>query len=158
MLTNQKQLNNMQLCGYRICLQCRRPEFDPWAGKIPWGRKWQPTTVFAWRIPWTEEPGGPLSMGLQESDTTKQLTLSLTWGVYLSVSYLFAFSYCSWGSQGKNSEVVWDSLLWWAHFVRTFHHDLFLGIQVSNYSVLFVEKTSSFDNICHCLLSKNSSS
>ena len=29
----------------------------------------------------------------------------LTWGVHLSVSYLFAFSYCSWGSQGKNIEV-----------------------------------------------------
>ena len=26
-------------------------------------------------------------------------------GVHLSVSYLFAFSYCSWGFQGKNTEV-----------------------------------------------------
>ena len=32
-------------------------------------------------------------------------------GVHLSVSYLFAFSYCSWGSQGKNTEVVCHSLL-----------------------------------------------
>ena len=32
-------------------------------------------------------------------------------GVHLSVSYLFAFSYCSWGSQGKNTEVVCYSLL-----------------------------------------------
>ena len=29
----------------------------------------------------------------------------LTWGVHLSVSYLFAFSYCSWDSQG-NTEVA----------------------------------------------------
>ena len=28
-----------------ICLQCRRPGFDPWVGKIPWRRKWQPTPV-----------------------------------------------------------------------------------------------------------------
>ena len=28
-----------------IC-QCRRHEFDPWVGKIPWGRKWQPIPVF----------------------------------------------------------------------------------------------------------------
>ena len=28
-----------------ICLQCRRWEFDPWIGKIPWRRKWQPTPV-----------------------------------------------------------------------------------------------------------------
>ena len=26
-----------------ICLQCKRPEFDPWIGKIPWRRKWQST-------------------------------------------------------------------------------------------------------------------
>ena len=31
---------------YRICLQCRRPKFDPWVRKIPWGRDWQPTSVF----------------------------------------------------------------------------------------------------------------
>jgi len=29
----------------KICLQCRRAEFDPWVGKIPWRRKWQPTPV-----------------------------------------------------------------------------------------------------------------
>ena len=26
--------------------RCRRRGFDPWAGKIPWRRKWQPTPVF----------------------------------------------------------------------------------------------------------------
>ena len=30
----------------RICLQCRRPRFYSWVGKIPWRRKWQPTPVF----------------------------------------------------------------------------------------------------------------
>ena len=54
-----------------------RHGFDPWVGKIPWGRKWQPTPVFlekamapysstlAWNIPWKGEPGGLESMGLQ---------------------------------------------------------------------------------------------
>ena len=28
------------------------------------------STLLAWKIPWTEEPGGLQSMGLQESDTT----------------------------------------------------------------------------------------
>ena len=37
-------------------------------------------------------------------------------GVPLSVSYHFAFSYCSWGSQGKNSEMVCHSLLQWTTF------------------------------------------
>ena len=43
----------------------------------------------------------------------------LTWGVHLSVSYHFAFSYCSWGSQGKNTEVVCHSLLQWITFCQT---------------------------------------
>ena len=32
--------------------------------------------ILAWRIPWTEEPGGLQSMGRKELDTTGQLTLS----------------------------------------------------------------------------------
>ena len=30
--------------GY-ILLQFRRPGFDPWLGKIPWRREWQPVPV-----------------------------------------------------------------------------------------------------------------
>ena len=29
------------------------------------------SSILSWRIPWTEEPGGLLSMGLQELDTTE---------------------------------------------------------------------------------------
>jgi len=28
------------------CSRCKRHGFDPWVGKIPWRRKWQPTLVF----------------------------------------------------------------------------------------------------------------
>ena len=50
----------------RICLRCRRPGFDPWVGKIPWRRAWQPIPVFLpGDSPWTEEPGGLQSMRLQ---------------------------------------------------------------------------------------------
>ena len=42
-----------------------------------------------------------------------------TWGVHLSVSYHFVFAYCSWDSQGKNSEVVCHSLLQWTTFCQT---------------------------------------
>ena len=46
------------------CRRCKKHGFDPWAGKIPRRRAWQPTPVFfAWRIPWTEEPGGLQSLG-----------------------------------------------------------------------------------------------
>ena len=29
-----------------ICLLYRRPEFDPWVGKIPWRREWLPPPIF----------------------------------------------------------------------------------------------------------------
>ena len=32
-----------------------------------------PSSILAWKISWTGEPGGLQSMGLQESDTTYQL-------------------------------------------------------------------------------------
>ena len=32
--------------GLSICLQYRRPGFDPWVRKIPWRKAWQPTPVF----------------------------------------------------------------------------------------------------------------
>ena len=50
----------------RIRLQCGRPGFDRWVGKIPWGKAWQPTPVFLpGKSPWTEEPGRLQSMELQ---------------------------------------------------------------------------------------------
>ena len=30
----------------RGCLQCRKPRFNPWVGKVPWRKEWQPTPVF----------------------------------------------------------------------------------------------------------------
>ena len=60
-------------CGRR-----KRPRFDPWVGKIPWRRKWQPTPVFtsiyAWRIPWTERLVGCSLWGHKELDTTEWLS------------------------------------------------------------------------------------
>ena len=35
--------------GKELTYQCRRHKrcgFDPWVGKIPWRRSWQPTPVF----------------------------------------------------------------------------------------------------------------
>ena len=36
------------------------------------------SSILAWRIPWTEEPGGLHSTGCKESDMTEQVTLSHT--------------------------------------------------------------------------------
>ena len=60
---------------------------DPWVGKIPWRRKWQPTLVF---LP-EEFHGQRYSpWGRKELDTTEQLTLTFTrlspeWDMYLQV-------------------------------------------------------------------------
>ena len=40
--------------GKESTCQCRRHMFHPWMGRILWRRIWQPTPVFAWKIPWTE--------------------------------------------------------------------------------------------------------
>ena len=42
------------------------PGLDPWVGKILWSRARQPASVFLPReSPWTQEPGGLQSMGVQ---------------------------------------------------------------------------------------------
>ena len=52
-----------------------------------------------------------LELFLHLSPVAHWVPTELGGGVHLSVSYLFAFSCCSWGSQGKNTEVVCLSLL-----------------------------------------------
>ena len=38
------------------------------SGRSPGGGHGSPSNILAWRIPWTEEPGGLQSMGHKESD------------------------------------------------------------------------------------------
>ena len=53
----------------RSCLQCRRCEFDEssitGSGRSPGGGRATHSSILAWRIPWTEEPGRLQSMGSQ---------------------------------------------------------------------------------------------
>ena len=54
--------------------QCRRQEFNPWVGKIPWRREWQPTPVF---LPGKSHGQGSLAgsspWGHKDSDTTERI-------------------------------------------------------------------------------------
>ena len=53
-----------KLVAMRRCSRSRGS--DLWIGKIPWSRKCKLTPVlFAWKIPWIEEPGGLQSIGSQ---------------------------------------------------------------------------------------------
>ena len=56
------------------CLQCGRPGFDPWVGKIPWRRKWQSTPVLLpGKSHGQRSQVGYSSWGRKESDTTERL-------------------------------------------------------------------------------------
>ena len=81
---NEKQINCRDglpwwLSGKESSYQCRRCGFDPWVGKIPWRRKWQPTPVFL--------PGKSLgqrslrgySQGVEKSQKCKGVQRSQTW-------------------------------------------------------------------------------
>ena len=59
------------------------------------------------------------SNNITGESTVNNLWHSVRFLVPLSVSYYFAFSYCSWGSEGKNTEVVCHSLLQWTTFCQT---------------------------------------
>ena len=49
-------------------------EFDPWVGKIPWRRKWQPTPVFLPRKSHGQRTlVGCSSWDYKESDVTERL-------------------------------------------------------------------------------------
>ena len=60
----------------RVCLQCWRPRFDPWVGKIFWRRKCNPLQYSCLKNPMDRgalEGCGP--WGCKELDMTEQLTL-----------------------------------------------------------------------------------
>ena len=65
-------------------------EFDSWVGKIPWRRKWKPTSVLSprkfhgWRSLVDYSPWGH-----KESDTTEQLHFRFT--LYIILAYERSF-------------------------------------------------------------------
>ena len=83
----QPQCSEQKICGKALrqrrpwrlrregaCLQRGRSSFDPWVGKIPWRRKWQPTPVLLPRkFHGQRSLVGYSPWGCKESDTTEQL-------------------------------------------------------------------------------------
>ena len=66
------------LSGKKSACQCRslrRRGFDPWVGKMPWGRKWQLTPVFL-----SGKPHGPRGLAGYSPwghDTTEQSSINV---------------------------------------------------------------------------------
>ena len=94
--------------------QCRRCRFNPWVGKIPWRKKWQPTPVFLpGKSHGQRSLAGYSPRGRKESDTTEHTHVQKWRGGYLE-SVLFwrkAISpWESWKSSQIWSRVILESL------------------------------------------------
>ena len=42
-----------------LAMQEKQEMFDPWVGRSPGGGSGHHSSILDWKIPWTEEPGGP---------------------------------------------------------------------------------------------------
>ena len=85
-----------------MCLQCGRPGFNPWVGKIPWRKERLSTPVF-----WPGE-----SHGLKELDMTERLSLHFT-------SWFFQYICESWTIKKAECQRTNAFELWcWSRLLR----------------------------------------
>ena len=106
---------------WRICLQCGRPGFYPWVGKIPWRRKWPPTPVFLPGECHGQRSLVGCSLGSQSKTRSEQPTLSLSPGgqrlvVGSCLHPHFAFAACA-NLSVKGMENVENVLPVHSHFL-----------------------------------------
>ena len=95
------------------CRECKGCGFDPWMGKIPWRRKWQPTQVFL--------PGkvhGQMSLadccpwGRKELDTTQWLSTHTHTQFSSDLNHIRVFSpRYSLPSIARNYLIYWKFIL-----------------------------------------------
>ena len=92
----------------------KRLRFDPWLGKIPWGRKWQPTPVFLpGKFHRQRSLAGYSPWGHRESDTTEQLSRPQEMSSQLCQSAFFSLLWTSsvklWIPMSFNKRILADS-------------------------------------------------
>ena len=106
--------------------------FEPWVGKIPWRREWQPTPVF---LP-GESHGqrnlvGYSPWGCQESDTTES-DLACIAHMLLYISITCPFKIAEWFC------TVWIYHIWFIHSLGEGHSDgSQFGVAVNRASINF---------------------
>ena len=64
-----------------------RPGFDPWVGKIPWGRKGNPLQYSCLQNPMGRGAWWATAHGVAESGTTERLTLAISWTKHKTATY-----------------------------------------------------------------------
>ena len=97
--------------GQRACLQCGRPGFDPWVGKIPWRRKCQPTPVL---LPGKSHRRRSLQCrGSQivghnwaASQTKPQKLLTSFWFYFIGISFCCALKMRQWNAKVGSQETA----------------------------------------------------
>ena len=91
-----------------ICLQCSRRRFDPRVRKIRWRRHGNHSSILAWRVLWTEKPGGLPSTGSKR--------VGQDWAATPPLPHLWASaqSSSSWELVKLDFEgvVIWFQRLW----------------------------------------------
>ena len=127
-----------------ICLQwkrCRRCGFDPWVRKIPCRRAWQPTPVFfAWRIPWTEEPGGLQYIKSQKvihDWSNRTCTPAINWTWRPRTDLILSILCSNANSWPENLVVVTSHQLWQTPKPMGWHSSKGLSSDTVNHAQLF---------------------
>ena len=68
-------------------------------------------SVLAWEIPWTEEPGGPRSMGSQRAGQSRTRPSDSAHMHFFSLSHPCSFLSLVLGEMGEDGEVSMQDLL-----------------------------------------------
>ena len=96
-------------------IQCRRPWFDRWVGKIPWRRKWQPTpVVLPGKSDGRRSLVGYIPWGRKELDTTERLHFhfhyqAVRWFTQMGVGLARSSSFCTLVACNNPQARVWAS-------------------------------------------------
>ena len=100
--------------GKESHLQCRRPGFNPWVGKIPWRRAWNPLPYSCMRNPHGHRSlAGYSPWGCKAFDTTERLSVHAHTHTLFTVESRLPFS-VKW--QSRHSEKsCWkqNTQKWW---------------------------------------------
>ena len=70
--------------GKESACQCRRHGFNPWVGKMPWNRKWQPTLNSCGKLHGQRSPVGYSPWGCRELDRMEWLGTAHGWVAFHS--------------------------------------------------------------------------
>ena len=81
------------------------------------------SSILAWRIPWTEEPGGLQSTGLQKVGHDWATSLSLSYSTSLDSTRLFSTGVLPAYIPSRVSIVLPPTSTWYCEIVKFYHSD-----------------------------------